>query len=121
MAHKRPTQAELKKLTRTLQYDVTCPGSKVDLSAISDDCVNNCLESLNDDAEGYKYSFEQVKYALWRFMDEQIDELLENIEDHFMDFDGHRRDQLLGEPEIDVAEEQRLEHADYLYDAAHGN
>ena len=122
-----------KETKRTLFYDwqEAFPHSTIDLSAISDDAVNNVLGDLNEDAEGYKYSFEQVKSAMWKFMDEQIDELLENIEERFMNSDakshrvGHRfvsrREELLGTPEIDIKEEQRLEKGDYDYDRTHGN
>ncbi len=84
-----------------------------DWSAISDDAVNNTLDSLNDDTEGYRYSFEQVKGAMWRMLVNHIDDYLQDIEYHF---DKCDKSELLGDPEVGVKEEQRLEKGDIEYD-----
>ncbi len=104
-----------KNTARELFYDwrELYPDSKVDLSAISDDCVGNVVESLNDDAGSYHYSDSQVKDALWIFLNQEIDSLLENLEERFLE---KPRERLLGEPEVDVREEQRLAKGDIAYD-----
>ncbi len=94
------------------------PPAGFDWSAISDDAVNNTLDSLNGDSEGYKYSFEQVKGAMWRMLVNHIDDYLQDIEYHFEKCDTS---ELLGTPEIDAKEEQRLEKGDQDYDRMRGN
>ncbi len=88
-----------------------------DWSAISDDAVNNALDSLNGDAEGYKYSFEQVKGAMWRMLVNHIYDYLQDIEYHF---DKCDTSELLGTPEIDIKEEQKLAEGDIAYDESRG-
>ncbi len=87
-------------------------------SAISEDAVGNVCDSLNDGAEGYKYSMCQVHAALWIMLKDHIDDYLEDIEDYFDRLTSGERDRLLGDPEIDVAEERRLEAGDVAFDAA---
>ena len=117
-----------KTTERVLRFDGKIAGLSVDLSAISDDAVENVMASLNEDAEDCAYSKEQVKAALWKFMDEEIDDLLENIEERFMNTDAKssrihgrfvsRREQLLGEPERDLSQERIEEAGDAKFDEA---
>lgn len=106
-----------KTTKRTLEFDgkFMIGNTHYDLSAISDDAVTNVTESLNDDGDELAYSEEQVKIALWKFMDEEIDDLLENIEERFLNTDAKssrignrfvsRREQLLGYPKRNLREE----------------
>ncbi len=87
-------------------------------SAISEDAVGNVCDSLNGGAESYKYSMCQVRAALWIMLKDHIDDYLEDIEDYFDRLTSGERDRLLGDPEIDVAEEGRLEAGDAKFDAA---
>lgn len=91
-------------------------------AAISDDAVENVTREMNDaiSGESHIYSDSQIKTALWKFLSNEIDELLENIEDRFMDKYSKLHDwqqgRLLGDPELNVKEEANLARADYLYD-----
>lgn len=85
-----------------------------DHSAISDDAVGNVTADLNDNGDELAYSEEQVKDALWKFLNEEIDNLLENIEEAFMRTENQgargmrftsRREQLLGYPKRNLREE----------------
>ncbi len=90
----------------------------VDLSAITDDAVNNVLDSLNEHSGENDYSFEQVKEAMWQMLANHIDEYLEEIEDHFDKLPYRTLDRLLGDPEINVAKERRFEAGDVAFDTA---
>ena len=114
MKHKLDKTTEIRLY---YEYPYQAPAG-LDWSAISDDAVNNTLDSLNDDVEGYKYSFTQVKDAMWRMLDNHIADYLQDIEYHFEECDTS---ELLGTPEINVKEEQRLAEGDIAYDESNRN
>lgn len=92
-------------------------------SAIEDDQVENVAAALNDQLardDPKRYSQSQVKRALWKFLERQIDELLEDLEDRFMRLDSYKQDRLLGDPEIDVKVEARREAGDRECDERRG-
>lgn len=95
--------------------------------AIKDDSVDNVTRELNDSIsdEPNAYSAAQVKRAMWTFLQDKIDSLLENIEETFIDDLSKMRqweqDRLLGEPELNKRHEAILSHGDELYDAGKGN
>lgn len=95
--------------------------------AITDDEVSNVTDELNDQIDDgpNRYSTDQVKRALWKFIVREIDELQENLEERFIKYADSlgigQFDRLLGFPELDLKEEAQLERADYLYDVARGN
>lgn len=114
------------KITLQFEGGFAVPGGKWhDLSAISDDSVNSVLDELNKNCDdGCKYSFNQVKIAMWRMLEHKIDSMLETIDEHQEEFQREHPsewDRFIGEPEVDVREEQRLAHGDYLFDVARGN
>jgi hypothetical protein len=80
--------------------------------------IESICSSLNEDSEGYRYSQEQVRAALWKFFEEEAGNLIEDLEEKFFDLKLSSRERLLGEPEIDIKEEQRLEAGDVSFDAA---
>lgn len=94
-------------------------------SAISDDLVENIAEDLNDTDSQYRYSNEQVKAVIWQFMENHIDDFVEQLDEHwwkyFRNLGEREKERLLGEPERDLAQEQREAHGDYLFDVARGN
>lgn len=96
-------------------------------AAICDDAVENVTHDLNEELDGEpdRYSDLQVKRALWFFLLDEIDNVLENIEERFEDkvnrLSCSERDRLLGAPEVNLREEARLERGDRLYDERSGN
>ncbi len=110
-----------KDTTLTLDYEsgfATSDKRWHETSAISEDAVGTVCDALNDGADGYKYSMHQVRAAMWIMLKDHIDDYLEDIEDYFDRLTSGERDRLLGEPEIDIAEERRLEAGDVKFDAA---
>lgn len=91
-------------------------------NALSNDVVQNVLDSVNDhlDTSVQKYSEEQVKQALWKFLEAKIESFVEEIDVHWDKIDTSEKYDLLGEPEIDVAEENRLEAVDRACDESRG-
>ena len=102
----------------TLQYEQ----SQYIGTAISNDAVSIVLEWLNEDLDFNVYSGDQVKAAMWKFLDNRIDKLLETIADDFKEHvsTGTHRDaeRLLGFPERDLAQERREEAGDIAFDSA---
>ena len=95
---------------------------KSDYSGINDEMVENTLGYVNRYKGSYRYSDSQVKAALWKYLDYRIGRLLEDLVNDFTDRLSERDiEQFLGEPEVDLKEESRLEHGDQLYDKATGN
>lgn len=110
----------MKKLEYYYDHGFYMPSGKwQDMNAISDDAVNNLLKDLNDSCDyGYKYSFSQVKDAMWSTLAYQFESILEDIQSICEGSSYFTK--RLGEPEIDIKEEQRLEAGDIAYDESRG-
>lgn len=95
----------------------------VDDAAICDDQVNNVVDVLNDELDRddpLRYSPDQVKRALWRFLEAEIERLQEDLVERFINLDGSRQDRYLGTPEINRREESRIAYGDIRCDEARG-
>lgn len=91
------------------------------LNAIADDLVEEITASLNDGAERQAYSPSQVKDALWSLLEDHIEDYLEDLGDYWDRLSSSQQYRYLGEPEVNLEEEARLEQGDREYDKRHGN
>lgn len=82
---------------------------------IEHDTLTNLADDLND-GEPMTYSEDAIRQAVWRTLVNIIDDTLEDLDYFAKQHKNWKRN--LGDPDIDRAEEARLEAGDMKFDAA---